>query len=49
MGSSLQLKGGDDAEKAQWQDLSGKMDLFASHADFLRSVAESLHASLKCF
>jgi hypothetical protein len=45
----LVLEGGDDADKAQWMDLHGKVDLFASHSDFLHSVAESLHASLKYF
>jgi ADP-ribose pyrophosphatase len=43
----FQLKGGDDADKATWMDLTASLDLFASHADFLRSVAYSHGASSK--
>ena len=35
----LVLKGGDDADQAQWMDLSSELKLFASHIDFLEKVA----------
>jgi hypothetical protein len=39
---TFKLEGGDDAEHAQWHELSSTLKLFASHVDFLREVA-SLH------
>lgn len=36
----IEVSAGDDALKAFWHDLSSKMNFFASHADFLRKVAE---------
>ena len=42
----LQLRGGDDAEKAKWIDLTPELDLFASHADFLYKIARDFNASI---
>ena len=36
---TLDLQGGDDADKAVWMDLSSNLKLFASHVDFLQQVA----------
>ena len=44
---NLDLKGGDDAQKAKWMDLDGELDLFASHSDFLRSIAIGREAYTK--
>lgn len=40
----FQLCAGDDAGKVQWMDIDSKLQLYASHIDFLRSVAE-LHSA----
>lgn len=40
----IKLKGGDDADHAQWIDLNSNLKLFASHIDFLEEVA-SLHSA----
>ncbi len=36
----FELTGGDDAENARWLDINKDLNLFASHTDFLRAVAE---------
>ncbi|XP_061189697.1 ADP-ribose pyrophosphatase, mitochondrial-like [Saccostrea echinata] len=41
----IQLCAGDDAMNVQWMDLSGKLDLYASHIEFLAEVANSHNAS----
>jgi len=40
----LDVRAGDDANVAFWQDLDSQLPLFASHADFLRRVAASHNA-----
>ncbi|KAK7049779.1 NUDIX domain [Halocaridina rubra] len=40
----LQLRAGDDAQAVKWQDISGDLDLYASHRDFIQKVAEKRHA-----
>ncbi|XP_061494102.1 ADP-ribose pyrophosphatase, mitochondrial isoform X2 [Rhineura floridana] len=37
---NLHLEAGDDAGKVKWIDISEKLKLYASHADFVRLVAE---------
>ena len=39
---------GDDAMNVQWMDLSGSLDLYASHIDFLAEVAKNHNASWWC-
>lgn len=36
---------GDDAMNVRWTDLSGTLDLYASHVDFLEEVAKFHNAS----
>lgn len=38
------LKAGDDAANVQWMDVSNSLDLYASHLQLLKSVAERLGA-----
>jgi len=40
----VKLAAGDDAVGVQWKDLSGELQLYASHSDFLKKVAE-LHCA----
>ncbi|GFS20545.1 ADP-ribose pyrophosphatase, mitochondrial [Elysia marginata] len=39
------LHAGDDAVGVQWMDLSHRLELYASHIDFLQKTAEKLGAS----
>ncbi|XP_048752926.1 ADP-ribose pyrophosphatase, mitochondrial-like isoform X2 [Ostrea edulis] len=41
----IDLCAGDDAMNVQWMDLSGSLDLYASHVDFLLEVAKRHSAS----
>nr|XP_022342369.1 ADP-ribose pyrophosphatase, mitochondrial-like isoform X2 [Crassostrea virginica] len=41
----IKLCAGDDAMNVQWMDLSGSLDLYASHIDFLAEVAKNHNAS----
>ncbi|XP_062620751.1 ADP-ribose pyrophosphatase, mitochondrial-like isoform X2 [Saccostrea cucullata] len=41
----IKLCAGDDAMNVQWMDLSGKLDLYASHVEFLAEVAKRHNAS----
>ncbi|XP_047491843.1 ADP-ribose pyrophosphatase, mitochondrial-like [Penaeus chinensis] len=40
----LQLHAGDDAQAVKWQDISHKLDLYASHRDFIETVAKKHRA-----
>lgn len=37
---SLQLHAGDDAKTVRWQDISGSLNLYASHKDMIERVAQ---------
>nr|XP_056711555.1 ADP-ribose pyrophosphatase, mitochondrial [Euleptes europaea] len=41
---NLHLEAGDDAGKVKWVDIGEKLKLYASHADFVRMVAEKKEA-----
>ena len=41
---NLTLEAGDDAGKVKWMDISNKLKLYASHAQFIKSVAEKRDA-----
>lgn len=41
---NLTLEAGDDAGKVKWMDISDKLKLYASHAQFIKSVAEKRDA-----
>jgi len=43
--SQFKLHAGDDACGVQWMTVSKQMKLFASHADFLQTVAELRNAT----
>lgn len=36
----IALKAGDDAKSVTWMDIDKNIDLYASHANFIKSVAE---------
>lgn len=38
------LKAGDDAQRVQWMDIDRNLDLYASHSNFIQTVAEKLNA-----
>ncbi|XP_067142573.1 ADP-ribose pyrophosphatase, mitochondrial isoform X1 [Centruroides vittatus] len=40
----IHLEAGDDAAKVCWTDIDSELQLYASHKDFLRKVAEHLNA-----
>ncbi|KAK3084733.1 hypothetical protein FSP39_018106 [Pinctada imbricata] len=41
----VELEAGDDAQGVKWTELSGNLELYASHIDFLKTVAERHNAS----
>ncbi|XP_071530892.1 ADP-ribose pyrophosphatase, mitochondrial-like isoform X2 [Panulirus ornatus] len=41
---SLQLHAGDDAKAVKWQDISMQLNLYASHREFIQTVAEKHNA-----
>lgn len=41
---SMQLHAGDDAKAVRWQDMSGRLSLYASHKDMIKRVAERHNA-----
>ncbi|XP_069134941.1 putative nudix hydrolase 6 [Argopecten irradians] len=43
--SKIQLNAGDDAIGVQWMDLTSKLEIYASHIDFLQEVARMHNAS----
>ena len=36
----IRLNAGDDAKAVQWTTIDKKLDLYASHADFIENVCE---------
>ncbi|XP_068226980.1 ADP-ribose pyrophosphatase, mitochondrial isoform X2 [Palaemon carinicauda] len=36
----ISLQAGDDAQAVKWQDISSQLDLYASHRDFIKKVAD---------
>ncbi|XP_033747683.1 ADP-ribose pyrophosphatase, mitochondrial-like isoform X2 [Pecten maximus] len=43
--SQIHLHAGDDAVGVKWMDLTSKLEIYASHKDFLQEVARKLQAS----
>ena len=41
---NVTLEAGDDAGKVKWMDISDKLKLYASHAQFIKLVAEKQDA-----
>lgn len=41
---NLTLEAGDDAGKVKWVDISDQLELYASHSQFIKLVAEKRNA-----